>query len=234
MLYVKTTRNSLPQVTIPKTLSYALAFLLLEFVCMQAHEVIHHVTGRIVCGAWGTMTFNVFYLAPGCFETKNIALISTFAGPALSYVLMWLGMLLVLKNRYALFGFSLIFANLPFARFITVAMAGGDEMVIGRRFAGAAAYPLILCLVVLILLPPLIVAFKSINVKRPWLVLLAFLLLPLAYDALTKRVLLAPMIDRWEVLAAHVWGVPLFIICVDAVVLVSLASCARSFRPRTN
>ncbi len=232
MAYLKTTPTRVPRITIPTTLSYALAFLLLEFACMQAHELIHHATGRVVCGAWGSMTFSMFYLAPGCFETTNIALLSTFAGPALSYFLMWLGMLLVLKNRGGLFGLSLIFANLPFARFITVAMAGGDEMVIGRRIIGAGAYPLILCAVILILLPPLVVALKSIGNKRRWPIFLALLLLTLAYDALVKRVLLAPLVDRWDALASDVAGIPLFIICVDAVVLIALACCLRYFYDR--
>jgi hypothetical protein len=227
MAYLKTTNAGIPRITIPTTLTYALAFLLLEFTCMQAHELIHHATGRVVCGAWGSMTFSMFYLAPGCFETRNIALLSTFAGPALSYFLMWFGMLLVLKNRGGLFGLSLIFANLPFARFITVAMAGGDEMLIGRRIVGAGAYPLILCVVILILLPPLIVALKSIGNKRRWTFFLAFLLLTLAFDALAKRVLLAPLVDRWEALAPDVFGIPLFIICVDAFVLFALALSGR-------
>jgi hypothetical protein len=232
MAYLKTTRTDIPRITIPRTLSYVFAFLLLEFACMQAHELIHHVVGRMVCGAWGSMTFSLFYLAPGCFETTNIALLSTLAGPALSYFLMWLGMLLVLKNRCGLLGLSLIFANLPFARFISVAMMGGDEMVIGRRVIGAGAYPLILCMVILILLPPLVVALKSIANKRRWLIFLALLLLTLAYDALIKRVLLAPLIDRWEVFASPVFGIPLFIICVDAVVLIALACYSRYLRDR--
>ncbi len=227
MAYIKIIPADVPLITIPKTLSYALAFLLLEFACMQAHELIHHLTGRVVCGAWGTMTFSLFHLAPECFETRKIALLSTFAGPALSYFLMWVGMLLLLKNRGGLFGLSLIFANLPFARFITVAMAGGDELVIGRRVIGAGAYPLVLCAVVLVLLPPLIVALKAIANKRRWSIFLSFLLLTLAYDALTKRVLLAPLVERWEMFASPVWGIPLFIICVDAFVLIALAYFSR-------
>ena len=227
MTDVKTTSINVPRITIPKTLSYAVAFLLLEFACMQAHEVVHHVVGRLVCGAWGDMTFNLFNLSPGCFETKKVALISTFAGPALSYFLMWAGMLLVLKNRHGLLGISLIFANLPFARFITAVMAGGDEMMIGRRIIGASAYPVILCSVTLIILPPLVVALKSIANKRRRMIFVAFLLLTLAYDALTKRILLAPLVERWEMFASEVCGIPLFIICVDAVVLIALVWCGQ-------
>lgn len=224
---VKTTSINVQRITIPKTFSYAVAFLLLEFACMQAHEVIHHVVGRLVCGAWGDMTFNLFYLSPGCFETKKVALISTFAGPALSYFLMWVGMLLVLKSRHGLLGISLIFANLPFARFITAVMAGGDEMVIGRRIIGPGAYPVILCSVTLILLPPLFVALKSIANKHRRTVFVAFLLLTLVYDALTKRVLLAPLVDRWSMFASEVFGIPLFIVCVDVAVLIALVWCGQ-------
>ncbi|HEX8457942.1 MAG TPA: hypothetical protein VF656_11645 [Pyrinomonadaceae bacterium] len=234
MASLKIIYTDVPRITIPKTCSYLLAFLLLEFTCMQAHELIHHATGRVVCGAWGTMTFNLFQLAPECFETRQMALLATFAGPGLSYFLMWTGMLLVLKNRGGLFGLSLIFANLPFARFISVATASGDEMLIGRRIIRAGAYPLVLGLVVLILLPPLLVALRAIANKHRWSLFLSFLLLTLAYDGITKRVLLAPLVERWELFATNVSGVPLFIICVDAAVLVALVYFSRHLYDREN
>ena len=205
--------------TIPSMLHYLLAFLLLEFICMQAHEITHHLVGRIVCGDWGNMTFNIFTLAEGCFETKKIALLSTLAGPALSYFLMWAGMIFVLRSKYILFGFSLIFANLPFARFVSVVLGGGDETVIARGLIETNTYLVLLFVVVFIILPPLIVAYKAIANNYHWLFFVSFLLLPLAFDALLKRVLLAPLVTRWGLLAIPVFGIPFFIISFDLVML---------------
>lgn len=42
-----------------------LFFIALSFLCLGAHELIHHLTARAVCGAWGTMTLSFFFLAPG-------------------------------------------------------------------------------------------------------------------------------------------------------------------------
>lgn len=206
---------------------YVAAFLLLEFVCMQAHEIIHHLTGRIVCGEWGAMTFTVFTLAGNCFETNPLAMFATASGPALSYFLVWMGMFVLLRGEHRLFGVSLIFANLPFARFVTVAMKGGDEMVIARRFFGDESWPVVLGLTVLVLLPPLVAAFKSLGTRHRPLIFSAFLLLPLFFDAVIKRVLLEPLIDRWEKTAAPIFGIPLFIAVVDILVLAAFVCCRK-------
>ena len=206
---------------------YLAAFLLLEFICMQAHVIIHHLTGSLVCGEWGAMTFTVFTLSGNCFETNPLALLATAAGPALSYFLMWTGMFFLLRGEQSLFGFSLIFANLPFARFVTVLMKGGDEMVIARRFLGDESWAIILCLTVLMLLPPLATAFKSIGNRRRWLIFSVFLLLPLLFDGVLKRVLLEPLINRWEMTATPVFGIPLFIVIVDVIALTAFACCVK-------
>jgi hypothetical protein len=216
-----------PAVKLKLNWQYPAAFLLLEFVCMQAHEIIHHLTGRIVCGAWGAMKFSVFTLSGNCFETNSSALLATAAGPALSYLLMWAGLLILSRSEHRLFGFSLIFANLPFARFVTVLMKGGDEMTIARRFFGDESWAIILCLTVLAVLPPLAMAFKAIGNRRRPLIFAAFLLLPLLFDAVLKRFLLDPLINRWEATATPFFGVPLFIVIVDVLVLTVFVCCRK-------
>lgn len=205
---------------------FLVSFLLLEFICLQGHEIIHHLTGRVICGAWGTMTFWIFTLPGTCFETNPYALLATAAGPALSYFLMWAGMLILLRTGHSLLGFSLIFANLPFARFITVAINGGDEMVIARNLIGEGSRPVILTLTVLILLPPLINAFRSIKNHRRLLILAGFLVLPVLFDAVLKRVLLSFLFERLEI-PTRVFGIPLFIVVVDLLALTTFFCCRK-------
>lgn len=206
---------------------FLVAFLLLEFICMQGHEIIHHLTGRVICGAWGTMTFLIFTLPGSCFETNSYALLATAAGPALSYFLMWAGMLFLLRTKHSLLGFSLIFANLPFARFITVAINSGDEMVIARRLFGEGSWLIVLSLTVMILLPPLTTAFRAIGNRRRLLIFSGFLVLPLLFDAVLKRVVLASLFERWEMRATPVFGIPLFVIVVDFLALTAFFFCRK-------
>ncbi len=145
----------------------------------------------------------------------------------MSYFLMWAGMFLLLRGGHRLLGVSLIFANLPFARFVTVAMKGGDEMVIARRLFGGESWPAILCLTALVLLPPLVTAFKSIGSRHRSLCFTAFLLLPLLFDAVIKRVLLEPLINRWEQTATPVFGIPVFIVIADVVALAAFVCCRK-------
>jgi hypothetical protein len=100
-------------------------------------------------------------------------------------------------------------------------------MVIARRFFGEESWLIVLALVVMLLLPPLITAFRAIANRHRLLIVSAFLLLPLFFDAVLKRILLAPLVDRWETTAAPVFGVPLFIVIVDVMVLTGFIFCRK-------
>ncbi len=192
-------------------------FLALSFLCMGAHELIHHLATRCVCGAWGTMTLSQFFLPPGC-ETSPWWL-ATLAGPVLTYVLIWSGM--AMRSE---FGLLLVFANLPLARAVTVAMRGGDEMVLGRLFIGdAAAWPVVLVISALLLLPPLIWAWRQFPPAGRWWRFVAWLLLPLLWDFVFKRMLL----NRALPLLPEQAGVPAVIFIFYAAALAILFAAWR-------
>jgi hypothetical protein len=182
------------------------AFAALSFLCLGAHELVHHLVARLTCGAWGTMTFWQFFLAPGC-ALKRTWLLATAAGPVLTHGLMWTGLVLILRGK-ALAGVALIFANLPLARFVTVLMKGGDEMVVGRALVGEGSWPGLLAMTVMLILPPLVIAFRALENRHRALVLTGFLVLPLLWDMLVKRVVLSPLL---EVATSEFKGVPLLV-----------------------
>jgi len=198
-----------------RPLRLAAPLFLLTFVAMQAHELTHHLVGRLVCGCWGTMTFHRFYLPESCQQTP-VWLWSTAAGPSLTYLLMWIGAMLVVNSRFRIAGAMLVFANLPLARFVTVASGHGDEMVIARLLGGAPlmiAVGLFCCALVL---PPVVIASRVFEKRRAWWTIAA-LIAPLAFDAALKQPLLEPMLQRMS--SAPIAGIPPAILIADAIAL---------------
>jgi len=169
------------------TLNYVLAFLSLVFVMHEAHEIAHTAVGRMICGCWGQRDFNSWGVCEGCPERQPLAILSTFAGPLFTFTMIWAGVNLIGKNRsdrQKAIGFSLIFANLPFARILTASMGSGDEVwglnnLLGNK---TFAWPLGLMLVSMLSLFPLWKAFKLIENKRKVGWFLLFLILPILVD----------------------------------------------------
>ena len=193
-------------------------FVLLSLVCLGAHELVHHLAARALCGEWGTMTFWTFYLADGCEPTGPV-LFATLAGPLTTYALMYAGLALIVRGR-KLAGTTLVLANLPLARFVTVLMRGGDEMVLGRAWIGGdAAWPVLMTITVVLLAPPVIAAWRAIENRRKPLLFAALLILPLFVDMLIKRMLLARALDAWP---ADVAGIPVLFLLVMAAALMAL------------
>ncbi len=140
---------------------YWLGFVLLADLSSHAHELFHHLVGRIVCGDWGEVTFWVFSLAPGCAGPKTA--IVTAAGPLLTYGLAWLGVAIVAQGRHA-FGVAVIFAQLTWSRLLS-SLFTGDERALRQRLLppGAAAWVIEAGLLLVIALPPLVVAFRALR-----------------------------------------------------------------------
>lgn len=164
-----------------------LALLALAWLASFLHEFAHHAAGALVCGEIGRMSLSLFALDAGCGSGWPW---TTAAGPALSYLLMWLGMGLVANGRRVWWGFALVIANKPLLRLATALAGGGDEGVLwdlwspahGRWFASAT--------VALLSLPPLIACWWALLPRRRALVMSGALLLPLL------PVLPVPFLDR--------------------------------------
>jgi len=203
-----------------------LALVALSWLASFAHEFTHHAAGAFLCGGVGRMSLSLFANAADCGDRWPW---TTAAGPALSYALMWLGMLLVLRGRDPWWGFALVIANKPVLRLVTALAGGGDEGVLwdllspqyGRWYASAA--------VLALSLPPLLACWRALVPRRRAVVFTGALLLPML------PILPVPFLDHaaygpWiagaETLPAF-FGVPWSVWAVEAGVVGVLVALRR-------
>ena len=109
-------------------------------------------------------------------------------------------------------GFSLLFANLPFARIFTALAGGGDEKVVIQTILGGAdpsLCKLITTLVVtLICLPPMIIAYRKLIVSNPFLVITGFAIIPLIYGMLYHHIFLNWLLKKGIASGSYILGTP--------------------------
>ncbi len=181
-------------------LKFVISFLALLFVMHEAHEIAHTVLGRIICGDWGLRDFNVWGLAEGCSKGDLISMLPTYFGPIFTFSMIWIGALLLKKDnnvRKKSLGFALIFANMPFARIITAAFGGGDEVYATNVLLENhnLSWALGLAFILLILAYPLYKAFITIN-KNNWGWFLLFFLVPVVIDLLVVLGLMNTLLEK--------------------------------------
>lgn len=206
---------------LPLNVRYLLQFAALSFLCLGAHELVHHLAVRATCGAWGTMSFWEFQRPVGC-STTGISLLATLAGPVLTWLLIWGGRAMI-HHGEARAGVTLILANLPLARVVTVLLRGGDEMVVARAFApGNVLWLPMLAVTLLLFWPPIVTVYRALQHSNRLQLLVAFLVLPLAWDAVLKRVWLSAVFARHPATIAGIPEVFLAAIGVAIVLLIVL------------
>jgi hypothetical protein len=221
----------LQKVFVPFNINFIIAFVMLLFLLMQMHQLLHHIVGGILCGKVGYLTFDRHHFST---DLSGLAYkIATIFAPLFShYLAMWIGLFLLANKRFNLLGFSLIFASMPVARF--AAINGGDEKFYGlwicQLFGFDLNYASIISLIIMlfILVPPVIGGFKSIANKRRLIIFLSFLILPLVFYFIfiwypDHRFIVPQIIESYETgkssnLALRLfWGLPLIDIFVTLV-----------------
>lgn len=152
----------------PLSWRWVAAFAVLVLVLHELHEIAHTWTGRLVCEAWGSRDFNTWSLAEGCE-----AWLPTAAGPLFTYLVMWVGVLLLDAGRRPAkhVGLALLFGADPAARIVTVALGGGDELVVASSLVGGGGAGLGLWLstlgvVLLICVPALWSGWRALRPAR--------------------------------------------------------------------
>jgi len=163
------------KVKIPSRPAYILTFLLLAFLCYQAHQLTRHLVGAALCGGFGTMTFAVTITREPC----SLPTFVTLSGPLLTYGLAWFGMFLLRSSKYKLFAYALIFASFAHLRFIQTLTGRGDELILAEQWFGISSQAIVALIVFLVGLLPIIAAFRVIANKRRGLVFICSWLLPL-------------------------------------------------------
>lgn len=121
------------------TFPIVIAFLSLRHIFHEIHEFAHMIVGRLICGYWGSRDFNrVQPISEGCENNEHLYVLAAIAGPLFNYFMIGTGTWILIKYfqnpRRVAMGIILIFASLPFARFFTVLIGGGDELGIIRSF----------------------------------------------------------------------------------------------------
>lgn len=196
----------------------------------ELHELAHIITGRLMCGAWGTRDFNVWQLSEPCTYPE----IATFAGPLFTFAMLWLGRYW-LKYGVSIsirsLGFVFIWGNMPFGRIYMAATGSGDE-VYGLRSllinADHSNLPWIKLLgfviVTLICVPPLITAYRAIANNRKLLIFIGLLIVPLMLDTVILLILLNGLLTKGLLNHVYIMGTPLliqiwFISCIAIVAI---------------
>jgi hypothetical protein len=206
------------------TPKFVLTFLALTFVMHEAHEIVHTTVGRLICGCWGQRDFNVWSLCQGCSEQNPLAIISTFAGPIFTFIMIWLGTMLLAKNKtpqQKSFGFSLIFANIPFARILTAGMGSGDEIWgLGELLTNySAAWAIGLTVILAVTIFPLYKAFALIENKKRIGRFLLFFLAPTFIDLILVLGLMNTLLQNGLLSTYWILGSPILVTLWTAIVL---------------
>ena len=118
--------SSAKKIWIPHRPIDIILFLLLAFLCYQAHQLTRHLVGAALCGGFGTMTFTVATTREPC----SLPTVVVLSGPVLTYGLAYLGVVLLRSPRAALFAYGLIFASFSHLRFIQNLTGRGDELIL--------------------------------------------------------------------------------------------------------
>src|SRR6266540_6024176 len=163
------------KVKIPTRPVYIVTFLLLAFLCYQAHQWARHIVGAALCGGFGSMTFAVTITREPC----SLPTLVILSGPFLTYGLAWSGMFLLRSSKFRLFAYTLIFASFAHVRFIQTLTGRGDELILAQQWFGITSRAVVALIVFLIGLPPIIAAFQVIANQRRVLVFICSWLLPL-------------------------------------------------------
>ena len=127
------------KVNLKVTWKYCIAFYCMIMLYTTLHELIHHVSGYLICGDWGYKSFN--YFSTACEGTRK-SWYATYTGPLFSFAMMYVGAFL-LKNEHSSYkrhlGFAMIFAQLPLQRMLMPFFRMNDEYIATIRLFGDTA-----------------------------------------------------------------------------------------------
>jgi hypothetical protein len=229
-LYIKLPLSM--KVRIPHRLIYIAVFLLLAFLCYQAHQLTRHLVGAILCGGFGTMTFTITIPRSPC----SLPILVILSGPVLTYGLAWLGMFLLRSPKYRLFAYALIFASFAHLRFIQTLTGRGDESILAEQWLGVTSRPVVALIAFLIGLPPVIAAFRAIANQGRWSIFIGSWLLPLPLlfvMLFANRFLFGE--NGNERLGVGVLGISWIVLVIDLIAsCLLIAYGTRYFRPQVD
>jgi hypothetical protein len=206
------------------TLKFVLTFMALTFVMHEAHEIAHTLVGRLICGCWGVRDFNVWETCESCAKNPN-EIWSTVMGPVFTFIMVWIGANLLKQTNtdaQKSLGFSLIFANMPFARLLNPAIGGGDELVVLNSILKNydLSRIIIFFLILFIVAYPLFKAYQTMSNKYKIAWFLGFFILPTFLDLLIVLGLMNTLLSKGVLAEYWILGSPILVTVWTAAVLV--------------
>jgi len=181
----------------------------------EAHEIVHTSVGRLICGCWGTRDFNVWSLCGNCAEQKPYSVVSTFAGPVFTYLMIWTGVFFINKSAAAqkALGFSLVFANMPFTRIFGAVTGGGDEVwglnLVLHNYN--LAWLLGTIIILAIISYPLYKCYTLIRNESPIVWFLLFLLIPGQVDVWVILIIMNSLLQKGLLSTYWILGSPVLV-----------------------
>lgn len=203
------------------TFPFVIAFISLRHIFHEIHEFAHMFVGRLICGSWGARDFNRVQPIPeGCEHNEQLYVLAAIAGPLFNYIMIWTGTWMLLKYpkeaRKVAIGIILIFASLPFARFFTVLIGGGDELGIIRLFIDdpLASRIIGVFVITLLLAYPLYKVFSALPRKNRHYYFWGFLLLPMFLEGAVVLGFFYFLLATGFLSQPAIFGAPLLVIIV--------------------
>jgi hypothetical protein len=198
---------------------FVLAFIALNMFLGELHEQAHITTGYFICGCYGLRDFSVWSTCDNC-ANGGWSFLATLAGPVYTYIMMWLGAIWFARSTKRVkkaMGFSILFANLPFARLFTALTGGGDEKVVLQHLTGSdhsSIFPKIMAVLIvgLLAIPPIILVYRKLTNKMRGWIIAAFLVLPLIYGMLYHHMFLNYLLHEGLGSGTAILGSPSIII----------------------
>jgi len=215
------------------TWRYCLAFYCVGMLYISLHELVHHVSGYLICGDWGYKSFNYFETA--CEGTTK-SWFATYAGPLFTFSAMWVGAWLLengSSNYRRHLGFAMVFAQWPLQRMISPFFYMNDEYYAASRMFGQTSlvYWVVIVVVWGLCVPPLWRAYRAIGNERRlawflwYLVLFPYLLIGPFFGGLEYL-----MVNR-GVLAQTYFGIGLLFILNEVVTILLYFRTKRFIEP---
>ena len=213
------------------------AIVLLSVICVRAHEY-SHIAAVVLQGGAFTTTFGLVY------PSGDNHVVTFIAGPLLTYVVLWTGLVLLLTSHNgSRSGFELIAATMPLLRMVGRVfphIPGRDELFISRTLH--IADPIAAAIVWGIVVPPVVFAYFSIDSRfRTRWFLFFFVALPLISMIVVLGLgdfyilgIAKSHLFAGTPLAAKFHGIPVVVLFCDAAVVTSFLFVSRLNRQSTN
>jgi hypothetical protein len=199
--------------------SFVLGGIIWVLLLHEIHEWGHQLVGKLFCGYWPSRDFIYWHLSTGCNNVDAFTLVA-LGGPLFTFLVFWLGWWFLHKSKKEIlgaWGMILIFASIPFSRIIAVLFKGGDEIMAFRTlfspkepFIGAAVITGAL-LVLVLTIPPLILAYKKINANP--VLFCALLIVPFVMDRAILEGIMNPLLKEGFLSQQGFAGAPLLVNC---------------------